>query len=76
MKKKAEDAVDDLRPEYDFGRMDGTRGRYAARYAEGSNIVRLEPDVAELFPDSDAVNRALRALADIARRQSENLKAS
>ncbi len=76
MKKKAEDTADDLRPEYDFGRMEGMRGRYAARFAEGSNIVRLEPDVAELFPDSDAVNRALRALAEIARRQSDDRKAS
>ena len=76
MKKEVENPAEDLRPEYDFGGMDGTRGRYAARFAKGSNIVRLEPDVAELFPDSDAVNRALRALADIARRQAAERKAS
>jgi len=46
--------------EYDFSK--GVRGKYAQRYAEGSNIVVLAPDVAEHFPDSDSVNEALRAL--------------
>ncbi len=51
--------------EYDFSR--GVRGKYSERYAAGSNIVVLSPDVAEAFPDSQAVNDALRALVAIAR---------
>ena len=60
--------ADDLRPEYDFSAEQlqaGARGKYAQRYAEGVNLVRLDPDVAAVFPDSESVNRALRALADI-----------
>jgi hypothetical protein len=55
----------EMLPEYDFAR--GARGKYARRYAEGSNLVVLSPDVAEAFPDSASVNKALRALIDIAR---------
>ena len=51
---------DGMRAEYDFSR--GVRGKYARRYAEGTNIVLLEPDVAEAFPDARAVNAALRKL--------------
>ena len=51
--------------EYDFS--EGIRGKYTGRYASGSNIVVLSPDVAEAFPDSQAVNDALRALVAIAR---------
>jgi hypothetical protein len=51
--------------EYDFSK--GVRGKYARRYAEGSNVVVLSPDVAEAFPDSASVNEALRALVKIAR---------
>ena len=50
----------DLLPEYDFSC--GVRGKYAARMAEGSNVVVLEKDVQKLFPDSAAVNTALRVL--------------
>ena len=61
------DDSDELRDEYDFSKAirGGVRGKYAARYAEGVNIVRLDPDVAAVFPDSDSVNKALRALAGI-----------
>jgi|GEM_PF-183855 len=59
---------DDMREEYDFS--DGVRGKYAARFAEGSNVVVLDPDVADLFTDSKSVNEALRALAEIAAKQS------
>jgi alpha-beta hydrolase superfamily lysophospholipase len=59
---------DEMRDCYDFS--GGVRGKYAARYAEGVNIVRLDPDVAAVFPDDVSVNEALRALADIIRRQS------
>lgn len=57
----------DLLKEYDFSK--GVRGKYVQRLAAGSNIVVLAPDVAELFPDSESVNEALRALANIAQRQ-------
>jgi hypothetical protein len=50
-------------PDYDFS--EGVRGKYAARYAEGTNVVVLSPDVAEIFPDAQAVNEALRTLARI-----------
>jgi hypothetical protein len=60
MKKPEED---DLLPEYDFRQ--GVRGKYAKRFAEGSNVVVLEPDVAAKFPDSRAVNDALRRLAEL-----------
>ncbi len=46
--------------EYDFSQ--GVRGKYARRYAEGTNVVVLAPDVATVFPDSESVNEALRAL--------------
>ena len=49
-----------MRAEYDFS--DGVRGKYAKRYSQGSNIVVLEPDVAEAFPNARAVNTALRKL--------------
>ncbi len=52
--------------EYDFSQ--GVRGKYAGRYAAGSNVVVLSPDVAEAFPDARAVNDALRALVAVARR--------
>lgn len=54
---------DDLRPEYDLDFSKGERGRYYQRLLkEGSNTVILEPDVARVFPDSAAVNDALRAV--------------
>ena len=55
-------SIHDMRAEYDF--RGGVRGKYAKRFAEGSNVVVLEPDVAERFKTSDDVNRALRRLAD------------
>jgi hypothetical protein len=64
--------ADHLRPEYDFSR--ATRSKYAARYAAGTNVVLLAPDVAELFPDSDAVNEALRARAHIIRAQQRKAR--
>jgi len=53
--------------EYDFS--GGVRGKYVKRYAEGTNVVVIDPDVAEYFPDHDAVNEALRGLAVIIKRQ-------
>ena len=57
----------DIRDEYYF--RGGVRGKYAARYAEGSNVVLLAPDVAAHFPDSQSVNEALRALIAIVDRR-------
>lgn len=57
-------ARDDILPEYDFS--GGVRGKYARRFREGTNLILLEPDLAQRFPDSAAVNRALRALVEIA----------
>jgi hypothetical protein len=59
----------DMLAEYDFSR--GVRGKYVKRLATGSNIVVLSPDVAEIFPDSDSVNDALRALAKIVREKNK-----
>ena len=63
MKKPRHDP--DMLEEYDFS--GGVRGKYAKRYAEGANVVVIDPDVAEYFPDHDAVNGALRSLAAIIR---------
>lgn len=54
---------DEILPEYSL--KGGVRGKYAARYAAGTNLVRLDADVAAIFPDSESVNRALRAIAGI-----------
>jgi hypothetical protein len=58
----------DMLQQYDFSQ--GERGKYAKRYAEGTNVVVLAPDVAAVFPNAEAVNEALRALAKIARRSA------
>ncbi|NJL90674.1 MAG: hypothetical protein HC916_13465 [Coleofasciculaceae cyanobacterium SM2_1_6] len=64
---------DELRPEYDFGTMKGSvRGKYVDRYRTGTNVVLLDPDVAEAFPTSDSVNEALRLLMQIAQRQKQD----
>jgi len=55
--------------EYDFSK--GVRGKYVKRYAAGSNVVVLLPDIAEAFPDSESVNEALRVLLKIARQQTK-----
>jgi hypothetical protein len=54
---------DEIRPEYDWS--EATRNPYASQFAQGSNIVVLEPDVAALFPNSASVNEALRSLANV-----------
>jgi hypothetical protein len=59
--------------EYDFSK--GVRGKYAKRYAEGTNIVVLSPDVAEVFPDSESVNEALRVLVKVARQKVKKVPA-
>ncbi len=64
--------AEEMLQEYDFG--GGVRGKYARQYASGCNIVKLSPDVAEAFPDAEAVNSALRALVNIARQSVAPLK--
>ena len=59
----------DLLEEYDFSQ--GAQGKYAKRYAEGTNVVIIEPDIAKVFPDHDSVNQALRSLVEIIRRQKK-----
>ena len=54
----------DMLDDYDFSQ--GVRGKYVQRFAQGSNVVVLSPDVAEVFPDSESVNNALRLLVEIA----------
>jgi hypothetical protein len=56
---------DELLPEYEL--TGGERGKYAARYAAGTNLVPLDPDVAAAFPDPVEVNAVLRAVAGIIR---------
>jgi hypothetical protein len=59
--------VNELRPEYDLSKLKGgVRGKYYERARAGTNLVLIEPDLANVFPDTDAVNRALRLLADTA----------
>jgi len=57
----------DMLEEYDFSK--GIRGKYAKRYAEGTNVVLIDPDVAEFFPDHDTVNDALRSLIRIIKKR-------
>ena len=61
--QKAAPAKDEMRAHYDF--RGGVRGRYASRYAEGTNVVVLDPDVARMFPDRESVNEALRAVGRV-----------
>jgi hypothetical protein len=74
MKKEVENEMEDeLRPEYDFAQMKGgVRGKYVERYRSGTNLVLLDPDVAQAFPNDAAVNEALRLLIQVAQRQQPN----
>ena len=67
--KKEVGMDDELRPEYDLSQLleEGVRGKYAERYRESTNLVLLAPDVAEVFPDEEAVNEALRLVAQLAK---------
>ena len=61
---------EEMRAEYDI--RGGVRGKYYGRYREGTNVVLLEPDVAAVFRNSQSVNRALRMLIDLARKQVDD----
>ena len=57
---------DELRPEYDETMLkNGVRGKYTERYAAGTNIIKLDPDVAAAFPNEEAVNEALRFILKV-----------
>ena len=58
-------------PEYDFSK--GIKGKYAKRFAQGTNIVMLEPDVAKVYSSSLSVNEILRAVAKIAQKSSKKI---
>ncbi len=64
------EGADEMEAEYDI--RGGVRGKYAERYRQGTNLVLLDADVAAAFPDTAAVNRALRLLIDVARQQVRN----
>jgi len=57
--------------EYDF--RSGVRGKYVARYAQGTNVIVLDPEVAKVFPDSKSVNRALHTLVLIVKGKSKQI---
>jgi hypothetical protein len=67
MKKASNKTNDqDMLKEYDFSK--GVRGKYAQRYAEGSNVIVLPPDLAKAFPTAEAVHEALRGLVSLAQK--------
>lgn len=62
---------DELREEYDLTKLKGkVRGKYVERYKKGTNLVLLEPEVAEAFPDSESVNNALKMLIQVSKNQT------
>jgi len=63
----------DMLEEYDF--RGGVRGKYAKRYAQGTNVVVIDPDIAEFFPDGQSVNGALRGLVEIITRKQNAKRA-
>lgn len=66
---------DELRPEYDFSKMKLVgRGVFAERYRSGTNLVLLDPDVREAFPDDESVNEALRVFAKVAKQQASRAR--
>ena len=57
---------DELRPEYELSKLKGgIRGKYYRRATAGTNLVLIDPELAEVFPDTESVNRALRVLAEV-----------
>lgn len=61
---------DELRSEYDFS--GALRGKHHGAYQAGTNVVLLDADVAQAFPDSSSVNRALRMLLELAEKQAKS----
>jgi hypothetical protein len=66
-KASAKGMNDDLRPEYDLSQLKGgVRGKYYRQATAGTNLVLIEHELADVFPDSESVNRALRMLVNTA----------
>ena len=64
---------DDLRPEYNLSELKNpVRGKYYNRAMAGTNLVLLDPDIAQAFPNARAVNDALRVLVTVARAKVRN----
>ena len=75
MKKKIDEDSDELRPEYDLKKLTFTgRGIFAERYRSGTNLVLLEPDVRQAFPDDESVNEALRVIAKAGKQQASRVR--
>lgn len=71
MKKKKDEEIDEMRPEYDLRKLKFVgRGIYAERYRSGTNLVKLDRDVRAAFPDDEAVNEALRVIANAGKQQA------
>ncbi|MBI3622038.1 MAG: hypothetical protein HY208_07635 [Nitrospirae bacterium] len=66
-KQRTKAGKQEMLSEYDF--RGGIRGKYAKRFSQGSNVIVLDRDVAEVFTDSESVNQALRALSGIFKQQ-------
>ncbi len=67
MKKAAARKTNGIRREYDLSKLKGAvRGKYYRRFSEGTNLVLLDPDIADAFPSAKAVNEALRVLVNVA----------
>lgn len=69
MSEDKEALEDELRPEYDLSQLEPVRrGKFYERYGRGTNLALLAPDVANVFPDDDSVNDALRLLIKLAKK--------
>ena len=60
----------DILPNYDFSK--GKRGKYTKQYATGTNLITLAPGVAKFFKDTEVINEALRAIANIVLRKKKH----
>ncbi len=66
-KESAKKLDDDLQPEYDLAQLQGgVRGKYFRQATAGTNLVLIDPELADMFPDTESVNRALRLLVEAA----------
>src|SRR5205823_12276372 len=74
-KASAKENDNDLRPEYDLSKLKGgVRGKYYRQATAGTNLVLIEPELTDVFPDTESVNRALRLLANTAALATERAR--
>ena len=74
-KTKASELEDEMRAEYDLSTMKLVgRGIYAKRFRSGTNVVLLDRDVREAFPDDESVNEVLRVIAKVAKRHASRVR--